>query len=89
MRTFNSNVKAVLVYVSETEHINSISSKLQVFIKSCLWNIFEIRRPEKISNRDPWARTKEDPITHETDRKKVEVDGTHPKNHKEMSPTGP
>nr|CAH8838004.1 unnamed protein product [Trichobilharzia regenti] len=71
IRIFNSNVKSVLLYGSETWRvIKSISNKLQTFINNCLRSILKIRWPEKISNRDLWERTNQEPIVKQIGRKK-------------------
>ena len=63
IRIFNSNVKSVLLYGCETwrETVSTIKS-LQVFVNKCLRNILGIRWPEKISNKELWQRTKQQPI---------------------------
>ena len=61
---FNSNVKSVLLYGSETwKHTKALDHKLQVFINRCLRNILRIRWPDRISNQDLWKRTRQKPIT--------------------------
>ena len=71
LRIFNSNVKSVLLYGSETWRVtNTISNKVQTFINSCLRYIFGIRWPERISNRDLWQRANQDPITQQIARRK-------------------
>mgnify|MGYP007133290149 CR=1 FL=1 len=52
---FNSNVKSVLLYGSETwKHTKALDSKLQGFVKTCLRQILRIRWPDTI-----WRRTQE------------------------------
>jgi hypothetical protein len=47
----NTNVKAVLLYGSETWRVtNTITNKIQTFINKCLRHILSIRWPDKISN---------------------------------------
>ncbi|XP_076441072.1 uncharacterized protein LOC143280323 [Babylonia areolata] len=47
LRLFNTNVKSVLLYGSETwRRTKSLESKLQVFINICLRQILRIRWPE-------------------------------------------
>ncbi|MEE4247060.1 MAG: reverse transcriptase domain-containing protein [Kangiellaceae bacterium] len=71
LRLFNSNVKSVLLYGSETWRMNNVTNqKLQVFINRCLRNILQIRYPETISNRDLWQRTQQDPIGQQIARRK-------------------
>ena len=58
IRFFNSNVKAVLLYGSETwRTTKTITKKVQTFINSCLRRIFRIHWPETISNKELWNRT--------------------------------
>ena len=65
---FNSNVKAVLLYGSETWRVTKTNTdKLQAFVKKCLRHILKIRWPDKISNKDLWRTLKQRPI--ETDVK--------------------
>ena len=71
IRIFNSNVKAVLLYGSETWRVTtSITRKLQVFVNRCLRFIVDVRWPDKISNVDLWARTNQKPIDQEIRRRK-------------------
>ena len=63
MRIFNTNVKSVLLYGSETWRLTqSISHKLQTFINSCLHKILCTRRPEKVSNEDLWRTADQEPV---------------------------
>ena len=63
LRIFNSNVKSVLLYGSETwRETNALIKQVQVFINKCLRQILGIRWPEKISNRDLWQRTGQEPV---------------------------
>ncbi|XP_062567574.1 uncharacterized protein LOC134229801 [Saccostrea cucullata] len=51
IRIFNTNVKAVLLYGSETWKVTkTINSKLHSFINKCLRHILNIRWPDTISN---------------------------------------
>ncbi|CAH8845511.1 unnamed protein product [Trichobilharzia szidati] len=71
IRIFNSNVKSVLLYGSETWRVTkSTSNKLQTFINRCLRSILKIRWPERISNKDLWERTNQEPIVKQIGRKK-------------------
>ena len=57
LRLFNSNVKSVLLYGSETWKMTKATmQKIQTFINMCLRRIFNIRWPEKISNEELWQR---------------------------------
>ena len=63
LRLFNTNVKSVLMYGSETwRRTKGIDNKLQVFVNTCLRRILRIRWPEHISNEDLWRRTNQEPI---------------------------
>ena len=60
LKLFNSNVKHVLLYGSETwMHIKNIEHKFQVIINNCLRRILNIRWLERISNEELWRRTKQ------------------------------
>ncbi|XP_056017339.1 uncharacterized protein LOC130053791 [Ostrea edulis] len=63
LRLFNSNVKSVLLYGSETWRETSASIKtLQVFLNRCLRIILGVRWPDTINNKELWKRTKQEPI---------------------------
>ena len=63
MRIFNSNVKSVLLYGSETWRLTSaIVKKLQSFVNRRLRYILGIFWPEKIANKDLWERTEQEMI---------------------------
>ena len=58
LRFFNSNVKAVLLYGSETWRTTKATTKrIQTFINSCLRRILHIHWPETITNKELWVRT--------------------------------
>jgi len=62
-RVFNTNVKSVLLYGSETWRVTKTStSKLQTFINRCLRNILNIRWPEIIPNQQLWDKMNQAPI---------------------------
>ena len=62
IRIFNSNVKSVLLYGSETWRLTVASSKtIQIFINRCLKNITGIKWPTKISNKNLWQITNQEP----------------------------
>nr|KAG5706977.1 hypothetical protein BaRGS_019582 [Batillaria attramentaria] len=65
IRIFNSNVKSVLLYGSETG-----SHRLQTFINRCLRNILNIKYPLVITNQDLWERTRQVPIEQEIKKRK-------------------
>ena len=71
LRIFNSNVKSVLLYGSETwRETKTLSKKLQTFVNKCLRQILNIRWPEIISNNDLWQQTNQDPIPQQIARRK-------------------
>ena len=60
LHIFRSNVKAVLLYGSETWKVTKITtSKLQVCVNRCLRRILNIHWPEVISNEELWRRAEE------------------------------
>ena len=63
LRLFNSNVKYVLLYGSETWRETASSIKaLQVFLNHCFRTILGVRWPDTISNKELWRKTKQQPI---------------------------
>ena len=53
LRVFNSNVKSVLLYGSETwRTTKKMLQKIQTFINSCLRRIYRISWPDKIRNEE-------------------------------------
>ena len=63
LQLFNSNVKSILLYGSETWSItNQTENKIQVFINKCLRKILKIYWSERISNVNLWAANDEHPI---------------------------
>jgi len=66
LRVFGSNVKAVILYGSETWRLTkSLEKKLQVFVNKSLRNILRIWWPRKISNKELWKQTGQRPIEQE------------------------
>jgi hypothetical protein len=63
LRLFNSNVKYILLYGSETwrETASSIKS-LQVFLNRYLRIMLGVRWPDTINNKELWRKTKQQPI---------------------------
>ena len=60
---FNSNVKAVLQYGSETWCMTkTLRQKIHTFFNTCLRRIFQIRWPLTLSNKDLWERARQDPV---------------------------
>lgn len=71
IRIFNTNVKSVLLYGSETWRTTKTNrNKLQTFINRCLRNILNIRWPEVISNKDLWNKTNQMPIGEDIKKRK-------------------
>ena len=63
LRTFNSNVKSVLLYGCETwRTTKSVLQKIQTFFNTCLRRIYKIRWPEKIKNEDLLQRAGQEPV---------------------------
>ena len=71
IRFFNSNVKSVLLYGSETwRTTKTTTKKIQTFVNGCLRKILQIHWPEKITNIELWQRTKQLPVDEEIKRRK-------------------
>ncbi|VDO97971.1 unnamed protein product [Schistosoma margrebowiei] len=71
VRIFNTNVKTVLLYGTETwRTTKAIIQKIQVFINSCLRQILQIRWPDTISNNVLWERTNQIPAEEEIRKKR-------------------
>lgn len=71
IRIFNTNVKSVLLYASETWKMDRDStSKLQVFVNRCLRRILRVFWPNTISNEQLWERTGQQKIDLEIRRRK-------------------
>jgi len=71
IKLFNSNVKAVLLYGSETWRINkSTLKKLQSFTNRCLRRIVGIHWPDTISNVNLHKRTEQQTIEQQLKRRK-------------------
>ena len=63
LRIFNSNVKSVLLYGSETwRRTKKKLQRIQTFIKRCLRRIFNIWWPERICNEELWQRGGQGPV---------------------------
>ena len=66
LRLFNSNVKSVLLYGSETwKTTDTVLRKVQTFINGCLRKILKISWQDRVKNEDIWERTKQRPIIEE------------------------
>ena len=71
IRIFNTNVKSVLLYGSETWRVTKTNThKLQTFTNRCLRNILNIRWPEVVSNEQLLDKTKQTPIETEIRKRK-------------------
>jgi hypothetical protein len=71
IRLFNSNVKSVLLYGSESWRTTKTTvRKIQTFINSCLRRILRIHWPEKISNTELWQRTNQTPAEGELKKRR-------------------
>ncbi|XP_075316757.1 uncharacterized protein LOC142376932 [Odontesthes bonariensis] len=63
LRIFNSNVKSVLLYGSETRRTTKATQhRIQTFINTCLRRIFKIKWSDKISNLELWDRAGQNPV---------------------------
>jgi hypothetical protein len=72
LRIFETNVKSVLLYGSETwKQTKKNEYDLQVFINKCLRQILQIRWPNKISNSELWNRTGQSSITSTIKKRKL------------------
>ena len=71
LRLFNTNVKSVLLYGSETWRLTKgTSNKLQTFVNSCLRKILRIHYPDTIRNEDLWRQTRQTKIDTEIKRRR-------------------
>jgi len=63
LRIFNSNVKSVLLYGSETwRTTKTCSNKLQAFINKGMRRILKIRWTDRVTNEELWERAGQEPI---------------------------
>ena len=68
---FNSNVKSVLLYGSETwRKTKTMLRKIQTFINTCLRRIYNIRWPDMISKDDLWEQAGQEPVAKEILKRK-------------------
>ena len=71
MRIFNSNVKSVPLYGSQTWRLTKeIITQLQTFTSHRLWNILEVWWPKKILNEELWQHTQQESIEVTMQRRK-------------------
>ena len=65
-RMLSTTVKPVLLYGAYTWRTTAATlKKIQTFINTCLIRILRIQRPETISSRERWKRTKQQPAEDE------------------------
>ena len=71
LQIFNTNVKSVLLFGSETWRvIKATSNKLQAFVNRCLRSIIGIHWPEDIRKEELWARAEQKRIEVQIRRRK-------------------
>ena len=71
LKIFNSNVKSILLYGSETWRTTKyITNKLQTFTNHCLRHILRIFWPNRINNINLWERTNQETIEIQLIRRK-------------------
>ena len=71
MRIFNSSVKSVLLYSSETWRITKHTvNKIQTFVNRCLRSIMNVKRSDEVSNNTLWTKTNQLPVEIEIKRRK-------------------
>ena len=88
IRIFNSNVKPVLLYGSETWRTTvATTKKVQTFINSCLRRILRICWPITINNEDLWQRTNQRPADAEIMMRRWRWIGHTPDTLRSLLPT--
>ena len=71
LKIFNSNIKAVLLYGSETWRTTQKTLKrIQTFINKCLRRILHLMWTDKVPNTTLWKTTKQLPIENEIKKRK-------------------
>ena len=71
IRLFNTNVKSVLLYGSETWRVTkTITKKIQVFVNKSLRSILKIRWTDKVTNEELRKRSDQMPIGEEVLKRK-------------------
>ena len=71
IRLFNSNVKSVLLYGSETWRVTKkMMKKIQTFVNKCLRRILRIYWQQHITNQELWERAQQAPIEEEILKRK-------------------
>ena len=64
LRLFNSNVRSILLYGSETWRTNKYTiTKVQTCVKKCLRWIIGIRWFDKVTNVELWRRSQQEPVS--------------------------
>ena len=78
IRLFNSNVKSVLLYGSETRRTTKITIRMiQTFVNTCLRRLLQIHWPDTISNTELWHKTSQLAVEKEIRRRKWRCE-SHP-----------
>ncbi|KAK2140144.1 hypothetical protein NP493_5959g00012 [Ridgeia piscesae] len=89
LRIFNSNVKAVLLYGTETwRSTQKTLKRIQTFINKCLRRILHLKWKQDIQHYT-LKMTKQLPIENEIKKRKWRWIGQHSGNHKTPSPVKP
>jgi len=71
VKIFNSNVKAVLFYASESWTVTQRTvDRVQVFINKCLRRILNIHSTDRITNKKLLKKTNEEPVLDQLRRRK-------------------
>ena len=71
MRIFNSSVKSVLLYSSETWRITKHTvNKIQTLVNRCLRRIMNVKWSDKVSNNTLWTKTNQLPVEIEIKQRK-------------------
>ena len=71
IKIFNSNVKSVLFYGSESWSLTKkLETKIQVFINNCLRKILKIFWPQVITNIELWNLTNQLPVQNQIKKRK-------------------
>ena len=71
MKIFNSSVKSVLLYSSETWRMTKHTvNKIQTFANRCLRRIMNVKWSDKVSNNTLWTKTNQLPVEIEIKRRK-------------------
>ena len=72
LRIFNTNVKSVLLYASETwKTTNQITRTIQIFVNKCLKRTMNIKWTDKITNEELWRIAHQKSIENQIKRRKL------------------